>query len=65
MPFIFPSSKEEKKSSSLSKDELFEIFMLEIGQYTRTSDWGVELTWPYMSIKDTTDKFKDWLKKKS
>lgn len=62
MAFIIKQQKQEK--SKLSNSELFEMFMIEIGQYTRLPDWGIALTWPHMSNKDATDKFKDWLKKK-
>lgn len=62
MAFIIKQQKLEK--SKLSNSELFEMFMIEIGQYTRQPDGGIALTGSYMSNKDATDKFREWLKKK-
>lgn len=66
MPFVFPSSREEKKSSlsTLSRDELFEVYMLEIGQYRKNSEGKIELVGWYIKSADLANNFKDWLKKK-
>lgn len=61
MAFIL--KKQEDKKENLSRDEWFERFMIEIGQYKKTDKW-IELVWFYIKSSELADRFKDWLKKK-
>ena len=45
-------------------DELFEMFMVEIGQYKRLPTWWIEWAWEYIKQSELSERFKDWLKKK-
>ena len=62
MGFII-KKKEEPKKATISKDELFEKFMLEIGQYSLDEFWNLALTWPLIPSKELWDRFKTWLSK--
>lgn len=63
MPFIFQTKSQSIETKS--KEELFEIFMVEIGQYKRLDTWWFEISWDYIKQSDLSNKFKDWLSKKS
>ncbi len=59
----FTFKKQETKKENLSKDELFEIFMVEIWQY-KVSDKWIEIVGEYIKSNELSDRFKDWLKNK-
>lgn len=65
MPFVFPTEKTVKSIELKSKDELFDMYMLEIWQYRKNSEWQIELVGWYIKSSDLANNFKDWLKKKS
>lgn len=65
MPFIFPNKNEPSALSSKTKDELFEIYMLEIGQYTKDELGNIYITWPLIKSSTIAENFKDWMKKKN
>lgn len=64
MPFIFPTQPKASDRDWKSRDELFEMFMVEIGQYKRLPTWWIELVWAYVKQSELSERFKDWLKKK-
>lgn len=65
MPFIFPTKDTKVSVETRTKDELFEIFMIEIGQYKKTPEGNIEISGVYISSADLVVRFRDWLKKKT
>ena len=61
MPFIQKTKKQEKQTKS--QDELFELYMIEIGQYTKTPEWQLIQTWEYIKASKLYEDFRDWLKR--
>ena len=60
----FTFKKQAIKKENLSKDELFEMYMIEIWQYRKNSEWQIELVGEYIKSNELSDRFKDWLKNK-
>lgn len=60
----FTFKKQEIKKENLSKDELFEMYMIEIWQYRKNSEWQIELVGEYIKSNELSNRFKDWLKNK-
>lgn len=66
MPFIKVKPEPSSKYKAMDASELFNAFMVEIGQYTWSEEkQAYEITWPLIEAKYLPEKFKDWKKKKN
>ena len=59
-------SKEERQDALRKENErirLFEVYMIEIGQWRRNGNQIEQTTWEYKTSLQIEDGFKSWLKK--
>lgn len=59
-------SKEERQDTSRKENErirLFEVYMIEIGQWRRNGNQIEQTIWEYKTALQIEDGFRSWLKK--